>query len=305
LVLSCDVIYHLIEENVYKEYMEKIFSMSKKYVIIYAPNINYNESVHVKKREFIEYIFDNYPNFNLVKRIKKNIGCPFYIFQKNDTYTPIISKNILQVTKKHPVNTIHVNEIKKNLDGYHYYWFNDENMYEYIQNNQLEEFHNIINHIKSLTTGQHKADIFRYYWLYLNGGIFMDDDLMIEKKINFKHNTFVSVKSYHNDQNLLFNGFIACSKFNPIIYKALKQTYSTRNIDLQKEYHLFCSQFYIIYMKLKETQNTFLLKEIKDNNFKQGVKSYYNEDHILTHWCHINENEKYKLNKNETPFFIF
>ena len=33
LVLSCDVIYHLIEEQVYKEYMEKLFLMSKKYVI--------------------------------------------------------------------------------------------------------------------------------------------------------------------------------------------------------------------------------------------------------------------------------
>jgi len=49
-------------------------------------------------------------------------------------------------------------------------------MYKYMQNNQLEEFPNIINHIKSLTKGQHKADIFRYYWLYLNGGIFIDDD---------------------------------------------------------------------------------------------------------------------------------
>ena len=185
LILSFGVIYHLIEEGVYKKYMENLFRLSKKYVIIYAPNINYNEAVHVKKREFIEYIFDNYTTFNLIKRIKGSIGCPFYIFQKNDTYTPIIPKNILQVTKKYPVNTIHVNKIKKNLDGYHYYWFNDENMYEYIQNNQLEEFHNIINHIKSLTKGQHKADIFRYYWLYLNGGIFMDDDLMIEKKNRF------------------------------------------------------------------------------------------------------------------------
>ncbi len=283
LVLSCDVIYHLIEEHVYKEYMDNLFSMSKKYVIIYATNINYNEAVHVKKREFIEYIFDNYTKFNLVKRIKGNIGDPFYIFQKNDTYTPTISKNILQISKKFPVDTTVINKIKILLDGYDYYWFNDENMYKYIQNNQLEEFPNLINHIKSLTKGPHKADIFRYYWLYLNGGIFMDDDLMIEKKIDFKNNTFVSVKSYHTNKNLLFNGFIACSKFNPILYKALKQSYYTNNIDLINNYHLFCAQLYIIYQKLYKRQNTFLLQEIKDINFKDGVKSYYNEYHILTH----------------------
>lgn len=288
LVLSCDIIYHLIEEHVYKEYMDNLFSMSNKYVIIYAPNVNFNEANYVKKREFIEYIFDNYTTFNLIERIKGNIGCPFYVFQKNDTYIPTISKNILQVTKVNPVNSDIANRIKTILNGYSYYWFNDENMYKYIQDNQLEEFPNIINHIKSLTKGQHKADIFRYYWLYLNGGIFMDDDLMIEKEIDFKNNTFVSVKSYHIDKNLLFNGFIACSKFNPIIYKALKQTYLTKNINLKNNYHLFCAQFYTIYQKLSPYQNTFLLQEIKDINFKNGVKSYYNEEHILTHSKKIN-----------------
>jgi predicted O-methyltransferase YrrM len=286
LVLSCDVICHLIEDNVYEEYMDNLFSMSKKYVIIYAPNMNKEEDIHVKKREFIEYIFDNYTTFNLVERIKGNIGCPFYIFQKNDTYTPIISKNILQVTKENPIDNIIVYKIKNILDCYDYYWFNDENMYKYIKNNQLEEFPDIINHIKSLTIGQHKADIFRYYWLYLNGGIFIDDDLIIEKKLDFKNNTFVSVKSYHTNKNLLFNGFIACSKFNPIIYKALKQSYSTKNIEIKKNYHLFCNQIYNIYQQININQKTFLLQEREDVKFKDGVKiykSYYNGDHILTH----------------------
>ena len=301
LVLSCDVIYHLIEDHVYKEYMNNLFSMSKKYVIIYAPNINYNEAVHVKKCEFIDYIFDNFPNFNLIKRIKKNIGCPFYIFQKNDTYTPMIPKNILQVTKTHPVGSHIVNRIKTFLNDYNYFWFNDENMYKYIVNNQLEEFHNIINHIKSLTKGQHKADIFRYYWLYLNGGIFIDDDLMIEKKINFKYNTFVSVKSYHTNQNILFNGFIACSKFNPIIYKALKQTYFTSNTNLLQHYHLFCRQLYTIYQNLNKNQNTFLLQEKKSSEFIEGVKSYYNNEHLLTHWCY---SKKIKISNNNQNTYI-
>lgn len=286
LVLSCDVIYHLIEDHVYKEYMDNLFSMSKKYVIIYAPNINYNEAIHVKKREFIENIFDNYPNFNLVKRIKGNIGCPFYIFQKNDTYAPTISKNILQVTKKHAVDSHIVNRIKTILNDYTYFWYNDENMYLYIQNNQLEEFPNIINLIKSLSKGQHKADIFRYYWLYLNGGIFMDDDLMIEKIIDFNNNTLVSVKTYHTNKNILFNGFIACTKFNPIIYKALKKCCITNNNDLINDYHLFCSQFYDIYQELKKHQKTFLLQEVKSSDFHEGVKSYYNNEHLLTHWCY-------------------
>ena len=176
------------------------------------------------------------------------------------------------------------------MDINDYNWFNDDTMYKYISDNQLEEFPDIIDKIKSLSKGQHKADIFRYYWLYLNGGIFMDDDLMIEKKLDFDNCTFISVKSYHNDKNLLFNGFIACSKFNPIIYKALKRCYITNNNELINNYHLFCSHLYIIYGELSISQNTFLLQEKRDPEFKEGVKSYYNNIHYLTHSTKIRIN---------------
>jgi hypothetical protein len=45
-------------------------------------NMNFNECVHVKKREFVNYIFDKFPTFDLIERIKGPIGCPFYFFQK-------------------------------------------------------------------------------------------------------------------------------------------------------------------------------------------------------------------------------
>ena len=290
LVLSCDVIYHLIEDEIYHEYMKGLFNMSEKYVIIYAPNINFNEAIRVRKHDFIEYIFDNYTNFNLIERIeiiKGNIGCSkFYIFQKKDTYTPIIEKKILQVTKKNPVSSNIIWRIKNILNNYEYNWYNDESMYAYMKENKLEEFPDIINKTKSFVKGQHKADIFRYYWLYLNGGIYFDADLIIDNSLDFKKNTFISVKSYHSNKNILFNGFIACSKFNPIIYKALKQCYIIKNIDLRKDYHLFCNQLYNIYQKMKINQNTFLLQEKKSPDFKDGVKSYYDNKHILTHWCY-------------------
>lgn len=286
LVMSCDVIYHLIEYQIYKKYMDKLFSMSTKYVIIYAPNINYKEADHVLKREFIEYIFDNFTNFNLIDRVQGDCGCPFYIFQKSDTYTPGICKNILQVTKEAPIDIVHVNKINHILDGYDYHWFNDETMFNYIQTHQLEEFPDLIKHIKSLSKGQHKADIFRYYWLYLNGGVFIDSDLMIERNMDYKDSTFISVKSYHTNKDILFNGFIACSKFNPIIYKALKQSCSTSDLELRKDYHLFCAQFYTIYHELKANQSTYLLQERKEYGSTEYVKSFYNDTHILTHWCY-------------------
>ena len=31
--------------------------------------------------------------------------------------------------------------------------------------------------------GAHKADLFRYYYLYINGGVYIDSDLMITTNI--------------------------------------------------------------------------------------------------------------------------
>ena len=75
----------------------------------------------------IEYIFNNFTDYNLIERIKGNIGCPFYVFQKNTTYIPTTK----YAAKKNPVDKIIVNKIKIFLDNYDY-WFNDENMYKYI-----------------------------------------------------------------------------------------------------------------------------------------------------------------------------
>ena len=69
LILSCDVIYHLIEDDVYLDYMKTLFSMSNKYVIIYAKNENINLATHVKFRQFTDYIEPNLNNWRLIKYI--------------------------------------------------------------------------------------------------------------------------------------------------------------------------------------------------------------------------------------------
>ena len=99
LVLSCDVVYHLIEENIYKEYMVNLFSMSKKYVIIYAKNKDINHTVHVKFRKFSNYIESNLPEWQLIKHIPnkfpqlkmgknndKTSPSDFYIYEKDEDF---------------------------------------------------------------------------------------------------------------------------------------------------------------------------------------------------------------------------
>jgi cyclopropane fatty-acyl-phospholipid synthase-like methyltransferase len=70
LVLSLDVIYHLIEDDTYENYMSLLFNASNKFVIIYASN--YDEFVyypdgqisHVRHRKFTNWIEKNASNFS-------------------------------------------------------------------------------------------------------------------------------------------------------------------------------------------------------------------------------------------------
>lgn len=95
LVISCDVIYHLIEDDVYHEYMDRLFSMSQRYVIIYAKDEDINHCQHVKFRKFSNYIENNLQDWQLIKHIPnkypqleigkdndKTSPSDFYIYEK-------------------------------------------------------------------------------------------------------------------------------------------------------------------------------------------------------------------------------
>lgn len=98
LILSLDVIYHLIEDATYFEYMEKLFATSIKYVIIYSSNATEDEFTtivpHVKHRKFTNWVEQNTPNFKLIEHIPNKYPfngdnlissfADFYIFQKQD-----------------------------------------------------------------------------------------------------------------------------------------------------------------------------------------------------------------------------
>lgn len=94
LVLSLDVLYHLIEDSVFDNYMHRLFNMSSKYVIIYSSNYNDHFAPHVKCREFTEWIKAKIDDkWKLIEVIKNRYPfdakdpdntsmADFYIYQK-------------------------------------------------------------------------------------------------------------------------------------------------------------------------------------------------------------------------------
>lgn len=102
LSLSLDVIYHLIEDDVFEEYMLDLFTYSSRFVVIYSSDIDnlafeerYGPSApHVKHRHFTKWVWQNARNWTLLKhtpspypfdpnRPNETSFSEFFVFQLN------------------------------------------------------------------------------------------------------------------------------------------------------------------------------------------------------------------------------
>ena len=95
LTLSLDVIFHLTEDHVYQEYMNKVFNSSTRYVIIYSSNVEHppmwKQWPHVRHRMFTQWVEKNKPQWKLSHHIpnkypfdgtEKTSFSDFYVFQR-------------------------------------------------------------------------------------------------------------------------------------------------------------------------------------------------------------------------------
>jgi hypothetical protein len=73
LTLSLDVIFHLVEDKTFEDYMIRLFSSANKYVIIYSSDSDVQfpiQSIHVKHRKFSDWIISQKIPFKLINQIK-------------------------------------------------------------------------------------------------------------------------------------------------------------------------------------------------------------------------------------------
>ena len=73
LVLSLDVIFHLVEDVIFADHMQRLFEASNKYVLIYSSNKDKqdeNQALHVFHRKFTDWIEKNEPEWKLKEKIE-------------------------------------------------------------------------------------------------------------------------------------------------------------------------------------------------------------------------------------------
>jgi methyltransferase family protein len=93
LSMSLDVVYHLIEDNIYHDYMSRLFAAGERFVAIYSSNCERAATAeHVRHRRFTDWIEQNAPNWQLMmtvpnqfpedaKRPDDTSWADFYFFQ--------------------------------------------------------------------------------------------------------------------------------------------------------------------------------------------------------------------------------
>lgn len=87
VTLSLDVIYHIVEDQRYFEYIQNLFNRSSKYVVIFSSNFEDNKaSSHVKHRKFVADVEKYFSDFKLYHTLDApkeiNTSAKFYFFKK-------------------------------------------------------------------------------------------------------------------------------------------------------------------------------------------------------------------------------
>lgn len=72
LSVSLDVIYHLVEDDIYRAYMKSLFGAAERYVVIYSSNTEDNSTIssrHIRNRQFTNWIAQEIPGWRLREEI--------------------------------------------------------------------------------------------------------------------------------------------------------------------------------------------------------------------------------------------
>ncbi len=84
LSISLDVIYHLIEDDVYEQYMERLFSSSNRFICIYSSDFEERSATHVRNRKFTDWVASHTNNEWRLLKIVRNIY-PYSEYNPDET----------------------------------------------------------------------------------------------------------------------------------------------------------------------------------------------------------------------------
>jgi hypothetical protein len=194
----------------------------------------------------------------------------------------MIPKIFVQTSRQPPQQYV-VDMIRERSPQWDYQHYTDDDIITFFSENPVAEFPNVIAKFYMLNYGEHRADLFRYYFLYVKGGVYMDTDAMIQDNIEniIGDADFFTVNSGYFP-GTVFQGFLGAVPQHPLIYMALKDLYYCPIENLRGEFHLLCKNLYQ-FIQQHRTPKNLLFEEIYGNEDEAHV---VNEDKklVLIHY---------------------
>jgi mannosyltransferase OCH1-like enzyme len=203
----------------------------------------------------------------------------------------MIPKIIVQTSICKPAQYI-IDLFCKFAPDWKYEHYNDAEIIQFFNDNPLAEFPNIAAKFNSMEVGQHKADLFRYYFLYIKGGVFIDSDAMLNTQLDniTKDYDFFTVNC-DSIPGVIFQGFIGGIPQCPLIYDALTHAYNITQEELTADYHAFCKHLYNrLYDENKnERPHDFPIKLYTEDTYNYGAAKTFDklgnpDDVLLLHY---------------------
>jgi SAM-dependent methyltransferase len=75
LALSLDVVFHLVEDDVFETYMGHLFACGTRFVIVYSTNVeHWPSSPHIRHRRFTDWVERNAPGWRLSEEVGNPAG---------------------------------------------------------------------------------------------------------------------------------------------------------------------------------------------------------------------------------------
>ena len=196
----------------------------------------------------------------------------------------MISKILFQTSKRPPSEKI-VEKLKQYIGpDWDYLHFTDQDVINFFIEHPIDGFEAIQDKFHSFKNGAHKADLFRYYFLYLNGGVFIDSDALLNCDIESIVNkySFFSVNSSVHPKTI-FQGFIGASPGHPIVFRALMDAYNINLNSLDDNYHLMCKNLYDI-IEYSDQRNTMLYIEAFKDDRTYSVLDHLGNEILFHYW---------------------
>jgi hypothetical protein len=206
--------------------------------------------------------------------------------------------------------------IQKYAPEYKHIVYDDKNCIEFLEHfNKIYGDNNnnfdIVHKFNSFKKGAHKADFFRYCYLYHYGGIYLDIKTVLIKPLKdiiVSDNTLYTVVALN--KHSIYQGIIAVYPKNPLIGILINQCADCSNFLLYLNYSLFLQFFYKKILEITPGKSVLfsgkqiVLTDYKIHLFEENNYSCENKDRygLCTFIDDENGNKIFKTRYSDFPW---